>query len=180
MQAEFVEEAQRLICEAIAQLAAEPNPDHRQQISAKLQPAVKSLCGNLLDENSDLQARNNDLQANKQEFKRSVGRHHAAIVTAQRVSDIYNKPFLLEVNRCRSIFTLSTNYGFKLSRSSAQRQTQTLALIAKSYVDLLKQSRQAIDALLLARQEVLGRVHAWERAGVAAAVSPPESSGVQQ
>ena len=44
----------------------------------------------------------------------------------------------------------------------------------QSYVDLLKQSRQAIDALLLARQEVLGRVHAWERAGVAAAVSPPE------
>ena len=50
----------------------------------------------------------------------------------------------------------------------------------QSYVDLLKRSRQAIDALLLARQEVLGQVHAWERAGVAGAVSPPESSGVQQ
>jgi hypothetical protein len=45
----------------------------------------------------------------------------------------------------------------------------------QSYVDLLKRSRQAIDALLLARQEVLGRVHAWERAGVVgSAVSPPE------
>jgi len=50
----------------------------------------------------------------------------------------------------------------------------------QSCVDLLKRSRQAIDALLLARQEVLGQVHAWERAGVATAVSPPESSGVQQ
>jgi|GEM_PF-3032540 hypothetical protein len=45
----------------------------------------------------------------------------------------------------------------------------------QSYIALLKQSRQAIDALLLARQEVLGRVHAWERAGVAGAVSPPET-----
>jgi len=95
MQAEFVNEAQRLICEAIAQLAAEPNPDHRQQISAKLQPAVKSLCGNLLDENSDLQARNNDLQSRNRSLSVQLGRHHAAIVTAQRVSDIYNNTFAL-------------------------------------------------------------------------------------
>jgi len=50
----------------------------------------------------------------------------------------------------------------------------------QSYIDLLKRSRQTIDALTLELRRTLRHVHAWERAGVAGAVSPPESSGVQQ
>jgi len=95
MQADFVEEAQRLICEAIAQLAVEQNPDLRQQMSAKLQPAVKSLCGNLLDENRDLQAKNNDLQTRNRSLSVQLGQHHAAIAAAQSVSKAYGNVFSL-------------------------------------------------------------------------------------
>ena len=81
MQAKFTQETVRLICETIAQLEAESNPVLRQKLSAVLQQTIVNLCSELQNENEGLRVQ--------------LGLHHAAIVTAQRLSDVHISTFSL-------------------------------------------------------------------------------------
>jgi len=53
-------------------------------------------------------------------------------------------------------------------------ETSTITPECQSYVDVLKRCRQAMGWLTQELGESHRQVHAWERAGVAGAVSPPE------